>query len=138
MRDLNEKLENSSGTVLSTASGTASGTALGIASDSVLGATSVTASRTVLETTLHKPHRTNRALRRPTMRDLNKKFGNCLRDNLWVSIANNLGNSLRNSLRNSLADSLWNSLGHSLGHSLEHSLEQTAQNEQSVKETNDA
>ena len=136
MRDLNEKLENSSGTVLSTASWTASGTALGIASDSVLGATSVTASRTVLETTLHKPHRTNRALRRPTMRDLNKKFGNCLRDNLWVSIANNLGNSLRDSLWN---NNLWdNSFGHSLGHSLEHSLEQTAQNEQSVKETNDA
>jgi len=70
------------------------------------------------------------------MRDLNKKFGNCLRDNLWVSIANNLGNSLRDSLWN---NNLWdNSFGHSLGHSLEHSLEQTAQNEQSVKETNDA
>jgi hypothetical protein len=62
------------------------------------------------------------------MRDLNKKFGNCLRDNLWVSIANNLGNSLRDSLWN---NNLWdNSFGHSL--------EQTAQNEQSVKETNDA
>ena len=52
------------------------------------------------------------------MRDLNKKFGN----SLWVS----------------LWDSLWDSLVLSLGSiSINDSLDKTAQNAQSVKETND-
>ena len=80
------------------------------------------------------------------MRDVNKKFddslGYGLRNSLWDyfrhSLIHSLGHRLNNSLRDSLRDSLWHSLSDSLGDSLRDSLNQTAQNEQNVKEMNDA
>jgi hypothetical protein len=60
------------------------------------------------------------------MHNLNKKFNDSLRDSLRVS--------LRDSLEHSLRDSLEHSLG---SISINDSLDKTAQNAQSVKETND-